>query len=121
MTPAQVQTMIAHISELLADRLGATGHSLSQRLDSRARALPRRIRQAVRVLATAEGVAASPKMVRHLDLDALQAAYDTSAHYLEHLNAGRRFWGRARDAITSTVFGVALMAAALGALALWLN
>ncbi|MBZ4022713.1 hypothetical protein CKO11_09610 [Rhodobacter sp. TJ_12] len=101
--------MCGRVSQLLAERLGARGHTLSDRIASRHRTLPRKVRQAARSLADAEAKLGAPKLVRQLDHDGLTRSYQTCVQYLEPLGAPMRLGRRFVEVVTTVVLGLVVM------------
>ncbi|MFD2174474.1 hypothetical protein [Rhodobacter lacus] len=110
MEPRELQRMCGRVSQLLAERLGARGHSLSERIASRHRSLPRKVRRAARQIAQAEAMIGAPRLARQLDEQALRQAYQTCVTYLEPLGAPMRFGRRLLDIAATVAFGCAVMA-----------
>lgn len=119
MNPSTVQKMTERVSQLMAERLGARGHNLRERLESRARALPRKVRRAARVLVEAEALAAAPKIIRQADGGEISRAYDTCVHYLAPLGAGARLKALVLDMVTSVAFVLVVVGAVVLAVARW--
>ena len=114
MDPVTLSQMNERVSQLLAQRLGARGHSLRERVESRARVLPRKVRRAAQVLIAAQAQAASPKMIRQVDPAAVARAYDTCVRHLAPLGAGARLRRFALSVVTASALGIVV----IGALAL---
>lgn len=110
MNPSTVHQMSERVSQLLTERLGARGHTLRERLASRSRALPRKVRRAVEVLALAEEQAASPKMIRQADMTEISRAYDSCLHHLVPLGAGARWRALLLNIVASALFGIVVIA-----------
>ncbi|PTV96351.1 hypothetical protein C8J27_102145 [Rhodobacter aestuarii] len=110
MDPSELQRMCGRVSQLLAERLGARGHTLPDRIASRHRTLPRKVRRAALDLAEAQALLGAPKVVRQLDHDKLHHAYQTCLHYLEPLDAPLRFGRRLLEVVTTVVLGLLIMA-----------
>lgn len=119
MGPEKITEMSAQISRLLAVRLGAKGADLEARVASRARALPRKVRKAARVLAEAERKAHIPKIARQLDTRAIEVAYATCRNYLEPLGAGDRLRAAALNLGSSIAFIVLVVGGTLLVAMLW--
>ncbi|SOC01790.1 hypothetical protein [Rhodobacter maris] len=110
MEPKELQRMCGRVSQLLAERLGARGHSLSERIASRHRSLPRKVRRAARQIAAAEAMIGAPRLARQLDPVALRTAYHICVSYLEPLGAPMRFGRRLLDIAATVAFGLIVMA-----------
>jgi hypothetical protein len=119
MNPTTVHQMTERVSQLLLQRLGARGHTLQARLQSRSRALPRRVRRAAEVLIRAEAMAASPKMIRQVDMEEISNAYDLCLHYLQPLGAGARLRGMMLSITASALFALLVTAGAVTAVLAW--
>ncbi|RWR49937.1 hypothetical protein EOW65_08270 [Sinirhodobacter ferrireducens] len=111
MDPITLRQMTGRVSQLLAERLGARGRTLRDRLKSRSRALPRRVRRAAELLAEAEALAASPRMMRQADMGEIAEAYDICVNYLRPLGSGARAQGLLRSIAASVVFGLVVVGA----------
>ena len=111
MSPQSVQQMTSHVSQLLAERLGARGRSLEERLHSRVRALPRRVRAAAGLLAQAEAQAAAPKLIRQINTAELERAYQLCTAYLVPLGKGARLRDAVLSAAASVAFGMVAVVA----------
>lgn len=110
MNPSTVHQMSERVSQLLTERLGARGHNLRDRMASRRRALPRKVRRAIEVLVRAEEQAAAPKMIRQADMTEISRAYDTCLHHLVPLGAGARWRALLLNIVTSALFGIVVIA-----------
>lgn len=119
MDPARVQKMTDQVSRLMADRLGARGSSLRERVDRKGGALPRRVRRAAEVLATAETMNASPKMARRIDLQGVSRAHAACVKYLRPLGAGTRRSGYFLGVAASIALGLSAIALAALAVMRW--
>ncbi|MDD8021622.1 MAG: hypothetical protein PHX82_00735 [Paracoccaceae bacterium] len=119
MNPTTVHQMTERVSQLLVQRLGAKGHTLQARLQSRTRALPRRVRRAVELLVRAEALAASPKMIRQVDMEEISKAYDLCLRYLQPLGSGARLRGQALSIAASVLFALLVTAAAVLGVMTW--
>lgn len=113
MDPVTLRRMNDEVSGLLVTRLGAKGASLEARIASRARALPRKVRRAARVLVSAEGQIGAPKIARQIDARAVGAAHAICVGYLRPLGFGARLWGGTLQVVATVFFGIVLMVAAL--------
>lgn len=111
MDPVTLTQMSERVSQLLADRLGARGHSLRERVESRARKLPRKVRRAARELVAAQALAASPKMARRLDPGTVGRAYEVCVHHLAPLGAGARLRSFALTVVTASALGIVVIGA----------
>lgn len=110
MDPKEVQRMCGRVSQLLAERLGARGHSLADRIASRHRSLPRKVRRAARRMVEAEAMLGAPKLVHQIDAGALRHAYHTCTAFLEPLDAAARWGRRLRDIAATVVIGLLVLA-----------
>lgn len=119
MNPTTLHQMTERVSQLMAERLGAKGHSLRERMESRARALPRKVRRAAQVLVEAEAIAGSPKMIRQVDMSEISRAYDTCLHHLVPLGATARLKLLALNLLTSVVFVLVVVAVVVFVVARW--
>ncbi|TQS73787.1 hypothetical protein ERN12_08730 [Rhodobacteraceae bacterium] len=113
MNPTDLQNKIDHVSKLLATRLGAKGASLHDRINNRARALPRKVRHAARELAETEQILGAPKRVMQLDPKQIDKPYRTCIKYLEPLGAQTRFMQGFLRLVTGVVFIIVMTGAAM--------
>ncbi len=90
--------------------MGARGATLAERLASRGGALPAKIRQAIEVLAAAEQMAGSPKLMRQLDQAGITQAYRISVKYLKRRGSGDRARGIALNVAATLVLGRVVLA-----------
>ncbi|MBD3788063.1 MAG: hypothetical protein IE922_14035 [Sphingomonadales bacterium] len=116
MDPTTLRRMSDEVSGLLVSRLGARGPTLAARIDSRARALPRKVRRAAQALARAEACAAAPKIARQIDPRAVGRAHATCVGYLRPLGMGQRLWGGVLQVIAALFFGGLIMGLGIWAL-----
>ncbi|KEP69061.1 hypothetical protein DL1_05575 [Thioclava dalianensis] len=112
--------MVAQISRLLVQRLGAKGPDLETRVASRARLLPRKVRRAARLLAETERKARSPKLARQLDPKPIEAAFFTCQKYLEPLGAADRMRSTALGLASAVAVIIVLVGVCLLAGSAWL-
>ena len=115
MNPTTLHQMTDRVARLMEQRLGAKGHGLQAKLRARSRALPRRVRRAVAVLAEAEALAASPRIARQMDPARLQKAHDIAVRHLQPLHAGARL--RALALTIAASVALALLVTGAGVLA----
>lgn len=119
MNPITVHQMAERVSQLLAERLGAKGRGLRARIESRSRALPRRVRAAARFLAEAETMAQSPKIARQVSMEQVAEAYDICVRYLQPLGAGARRWSLVLSMAASVAFALLVTGGGLIAYVAW--
>ncbi|MER5171709.1 hypothetical protein [Thioclava sp. GXIMD2076] len=118
MNPAEFQDKVDHVSRLLAKRLGAKGASLGERINHRARALPRRVRVAARELARLEPMMGAPKLMKQVDQKKTDRNYRICIKYLEPLGAEQRLVQGVLKVITGIVFLIVLTGGAMLAYAI---
>ncbi|WP_406736076.1 hypothetical protein [Thioclava sp. GXIMD4215] len=113
MNPADFQSKLDHVSKLLATRLGAKGATLSDRINHRARALPRRVRVAARELAASEVLMGAPKLMRQVDEKATERNYRLCVKYLEPLGSEQRLVQGVMKVVTGVVFVIVMTGGAM--------
>jgi hypothetical protein len=119
MDPKRLQDMAQEISQLLVSRLGAKGHGLRARIESRIRALPRKVRRAALALADAEAQVGAPKITHQLDARQIEHDYQTCRHYLEPLGFGARWVALALSISASVAFAILTTLVLLVVVARW--
>lgn len=92
-----IAQMAERISDLMVDRLGLRGRTLSDQLKRAGRSLPRRIRKEAALLARAAEEAGHPALARRIDEARVARAYDACLHHLKLLGAGQRWRNRLMD------------------------
>ncbi|MFP1643950.1 hypothetical protein [Pontitalea aquivivens] len=119
MDPMALQQMTDRVARLMEQRLGARGDGLQARLRARSRALPRKVRRAVAVLAEAEALAAAPKIARQLDPGQVRKAHDIAVHHLQPLGAGARLRATVLGIAASVVLALLVTGAGVLAVMVW--
>ncbi|MCL7464491.1 hypothetical protein [Phaeovulum sp. NW3] len=119
MDPMALQQMTDRVARLMEQRLGAKGHGLQAKLRARSRALPRKVRRAVAVLAEAEALAAAPKIARQLDPARVQKAHDIAVHHLQPLGAADRLRATVLGIAASVVLALLVTGAGVLAVMVW--
>lgn len=119
MDPMALQQMTDRVARLMEQRLGAKGHGLQAKLRARSRALPRKVRRAVAVLAEAEALAAAPKIARQLDPARVQRAHDIAVHHLQPLGAADRLRATILGIAASVVLALLVTGAGVLAVMVW--
>lgn len=114
-TREDVHQMAGEVARLMADRFGGArrGEHLDLRamLRRRGGALPRRIRNAAKVLAKADLHSAQPRIARQTDLNAVSQAYRKVTTHLQPLGEMTRWRNRTLNLTASLVFGIMILAA----------
>lgn len=119
MNPITVHQMTERVSQLLAQRLGAKGQTLQARLDSRARALPRKVRRAARNLAQIEAVVGAPKVIRQANMEEISKDYDICVKHLAPLGTRARLLGLLLSMSASALFALVVTGAAVTGVLVW--
>jgi len=121
MGSASIEQMAERVAELMADRLGVSGRSLTDKLKRGGRKLPRRVRKEAEALALAAEHAAHPVLSQRVDAARTARAYDACLRHLKPIGAEARWRGRVLDFVARVAWIVLVtLVLALGALA-WLR
>ena len=113
MSAVTIQQMADRVAQLLEERLGLGGKGLAAKMKRAGRSLPRKVRDAGKLLASSAQKAQNPKLLGQIDMGEVTEAYDVC---LKHLIAVDPV-GRKRDYLASILgsvgFGVLILAIAV--------
>lgn len=109
------------LSDLIRERLGFAGDSLSAQVHKAGRTIPKHIRRDLMQVADAVDISGHPKLSRQVDDKKLaRAAERASTWLLTYDRAGKRR-GAALDLLAVIVFNLVLVAAVFVGILLWRN
>lgn len=119
MSAVTIQQMADRVAQLLEERLGLGGKGLAAKMKRAGRTLPRKVRDAGKLLAGAAQKAQNPKLLGQIDMGEVTEAYDVC---LKHLIAIDPV-GRRRDYFASFLgsvgFGILVLALAIAGFLAW--
>ncbi len=119
MSAVAIQQMADRVAGLLEERLNLTGRDLAAQLRRGGRLLPRKVREAVQILAGAAEKAKNPKLLGQVNMGEVADAYDTCVKHLMTVDPT----GRRRDTIAGMIgsvgFGVLGLILAIIAFLAW--
>lgn len=119
MSAVTITQMADRVSALIEERLGVRGRSLADKERRAGRRLPRRVREAVSVLAEAAEMAQVPKLQVRVDESRVAEAYDICLRHLGGLNRGERRKTVLVGMAASAAFGVLVVALLVIAVVYW--
>ncbi|WP_171210875.1 hypothetical protein [Ruegeria sp. HKCCA5426] len=108
-----IQTQIAQTVQLLRDKLGVHGKTLTESVKKAKRQLPRRIFKQAMLLAQAEQMAAHPKLRLVLDTPKLARASEEVQKHLGGINLADRRMGWFLGMLSSLAFNLLVLSALL--------
>ncbi|WP_171121979.1 MULTISPECIES: hypothetical protein [unclassified Ruegeria] len=108
-----IQTQIAQTVQLLRDKLGVHGKTLTESVKKAKRQLPRRIYKQAMLLAQAEQMAAHPKLRLVLDTPKLVRASEEVQKHLGGINLADRRMGWFLGMLSSLAFNLLVLSALL--------
>ncbi|WP_171240023.1 hypothetical protein [Ruegeria sp. HKCCA5491] len=114
-----IQTQIAQTVQLLRDKLGVHGKTLTESVKKAKRQLPRRIFKQAMLLAQAEQMAAHPKLRLVLDTPKLARASEEVQKHLGGINLADRRMGWFLGMLSSLAFNLLVLSALLLAFLRW--
>ncbi|WP_171125473.1 MULTISPECIES: hypothetical protein [unclassified Ruegeria] len=114
-----IQTQIAQTVQLLRDKLGVHGKTLTESVKKAKRQLPRRIYKQAMLLAQAEQMAAHPKLRLVLDTPKLARASEEVQKHLGGMNLADRRMGWFLGMLSSLAFNLLVLSALLLAFLRW--
>lgn len=119
MSAVTIQQMADRVAQLLQERLGLGGKGLSAKLKRAGRTLPRKVRDAGKLLAAAAQKAQNPKLLGQIDMGEVTEAYDVCLRHLIAIDPVRRKRGYFAGMIGSVGFGVLVLAIAIFGFLAW--
>lgn len=117
--PADFETRVAALEELLQGKLRVRGKTLGARLHRAGRRLPKRLRQAGRVLTEAQAQLANPRLARMIDPVRVQGAFDDLETFLGPIDPADRRKGAILGWAGGLVLNLMIAGAALVAVLRW--
>lgn len=87
MDPEVLDQMVTRVSQQLAEKLGAKGAGLEQRLAYVRRQLPKRAQRAGMVLVEAERMAQAPQLAMKIDTGQIETAHKAMDQFLSEFDA----------------------------------
>ncbi|CAD0185012.1 hypothetical protein RUESEDTHA_01897 [Ruegeria sp. THAF57] len=108
-----IQTQIAQTVQLLRDKLGVHGKTLTESVKKAKRQLPRRIYKQAMLLAQSEQMAAHPKLRLVLDTPKLARASEEVQKHLGGINLADRRMGWFLGMLSSLAFNLLVLSALL--------
>ncbi len=113
------EDLAAELSLLLHQKLGVKGGGLAEKVSRAGRLLPKRVRRKALEVAEAADRAASPKLARQNDMDALIRAHDEVAHHLDKIDPGYRRRGRLLNFAGTVAFILLMVFGVVVTLLVW--
>lgn len=111
MGAARLDRMSDELGRLLAERLGARGHTLKERLRSAGRLVPRRLRRVGQKLVEAETLAAHPRLARQIDMAELERGQADFVRWLRGIDRAEARLTALLRFLAAMVINVAIIAA----------
>jgi len=106
MSTPDISGLASQAAALMRQRLGARGDTFALALRQRGRRLPRRIRRAAEELASAEALAAHPRLRQRLDLVRIERCGHMVLGHLRPLGTAERRWRLFLSVAGSMSFGL---------------
>lgn len=110
MSAVTISQMSERVAALLEQRLGVRGRTLADKHRKAGRRLPRRVREAVSVLAEAEAMAQNPKLLIRVDEATVTVAYDLAVRHLNGVKRGEQRMNILVGMAASAAFGLLVVA-----------
>ena len=107
------------LTEKIAEGLGIRGRSLEDSTRKAGRALPRRIRDRIAIIAEARALRGHPKLERQIDEARIERAYRQTAGYLDGLDLGAQRRRAALDMLALVAFRLFVVGALVIAVIVW--
>lgn len=109
------------LSDLIGQRLGFGGDTLSDRVAKAGRKIPKHVRRDLMTVAEAADLTTHPKLSRQIDNKALTRAAERATTWLMTYDRAGRRRDAALDLLAAIVFNLVLVAAIVIAVMLWRN
>jgi hypothetical protein len=112
MSAVTIQQMADRVAQLLEERLGLGGKGLAAKMKRAGRMLPRKVRDAGKLLATSAQKAQNPKLLGQIDMGEVTEAYDVCLKHLIAIDPVGRKRVYLASILGSVGFGVLVLAIA---------
>ena len=119
MSAVTIQQMADRLAQLLEERLGLGGKGLASKMKRAGRTLPRKVRDAGKLLAASAQKAQNPKLLGQIDMGEVTEAYDVCLKHLIAIDPVDRKRDLFAGMIGSVGFGVLALVIAIAALLAW--
>jgi hypothetical protein len=119
MSAVTIQQMADRVAQLLEERLGLGGKGLAAKLKRAGRTLPRKVRDAGKLLAAAAQKAQNPKLLGQIDMGEVTEAYDVCVKHLLAIDPVARKRNLFAGMVGSVGFGILALVIALAVLLAW--
>lgn len=119
MSAVTIQQMADRVAQLLEERLGLGGKGLASKMKRAGRTLPRKVRDAGKLLAASAQKAQNPKLLGQIDMGEVTEAYDVCLKHLIAIDPVDRKRDLFAGMIGSVGFGVLALVIAIAALLAW--
>jgi hypothetical protein len=119
MSAVTIQQMADRVAQLLEERLGLGGKGLAAKLKRAGRTLPRKVRDAGKLLAAAAQKAQNPKLLGQIDMGEVTEAYDVCVKHLIAIDPVARKRNLFAGMVGSVGFGILALVIALAVLLAW--
>ena len=119
MSAVTIQQMADRVAQLLEERLGLGGKWLAAKVKRAGRSLPRKVRDAGKVLAVSAQKAQNPKLLGQIDMGEVTEAYDVCLKHLIAIDPVDRKRDLFAGMVGSVGFGVLALVIAIAALLAW--
>ncbi|MFM7334201.1 MAG: hypothetical protein ACKO2N_07155 [Tabrizicola sp.] len=119
MSAVTIQQMADRVAQLLEERLGLGGKGLAAKMKRAGRLLPRKVRDAGKLLAVSAQKAQNPKLLSQIDMGDVTEAYDVCLKHLIAIDPIDRKRGYFAGMIGSVMFGVLVLVIAIAVLLAW--
>ncbi|MEZ5796925.1 MAG: hypothetical protein R3D63_05180 [Paracoccaceae bacterium] len=119
MSAVTITQMTDRVAALIEQRLNIRVPGLEGKLRRAGRRLPRRVREAVSVLAEAEVMAQNPRLLVRVDEGMVAQAYDVAVRHLNGVDGGARRRGTLVGIAASIAFSLLVLAGLVVAFVYW--
>lgn len=119
MSAVTIQQMADRVAALLEERLRVKGRGLAGKMRKAGRRLPRQVRDAAEVLAKAQMMSQSPRLLLQIDDETVALAYDVCLKHLNGIDPRARRRGAILDVTASIAFSLLVVAGLVLAVLFW--